>query len=305
MGADEAVAEPETRSRAQRLAAWLAAAAALVSLGAALFTALPTGRATAAPLGTPVWEIAAVWLREWAVALGEQGFRLVSGMVALPAVAAWLAMRRGPVRAGLGLAAVATWAVLVLPAVVAGVLRVIAHSPTPWLTVHITTDVLAVAALVAALVALRGRAVPARLDAPGARRLAAAGIVALGLATIATWFLTSVYVPGQIPLPGPLETTGGLAWLAQPWLTLLVLLGLAAVVWRRDSLLVVPAVVVAGVQEVVPALQGAVRTLRLGEPHLFGAPLPEPVTVAGLDVVILVPAVTLAAAAVFLAAAVP
>jgi hypothetical protein len=304
---DDAVGQPtEARPGAQRLAAWLAAASAVVALGALLFGALPVGRATTAPLGTPVWEIVAIWLREWAVGLGDGALGLVTG-VAVPAVGAWLAARREPLRGTLGLAAVATWGVLTLPGVVVGVPRIVAApSATSVMHAHELADVLALLALVAAVVALRGRAAPGWLNGTGARRLAAAGLVAWALGATGADLAIRVSAATQLPLHNPFDgAVQVLTSLTHPALALLILLGIAVVVWRRDSLLVVPAFVVIGVHEVVPALIDAVRTVRFGEELLFGTPLPEPVTVAGVDVTILGPVITVLAAVVFVAATGP
>lgn len=291
MSGDEVVTRPaETRPGAQRLAAWLAAVSALVTFGVVVVRGVPIGRGATVP---PVWQALAP---------------LVAG-VAVPAVGAWLATRREPLHGAVGLAVVATWGLLTLPRVLAGVTRLLLSStamPLSIASLFAAAEILAVVALVAALAALRGRASPPRVHAPGARGLAAAGLLVWGLATTAAALLPVTSAPWQAGAYDPLEwaeravMTG-----ASPAATLLVLVVIAVTVWRRDSLLVASAVFVAAVHQVVPGLVEAVSTLRFGERHLFGRHLPDPVTVAGLDVAVLVPVITIVGAVVLITATGP
>lgn len=289
MSVDEVVTGPaETRPGAQRLAAWLAAVSALVMFGVVVFMVVAMGRGPA--------DVSPVWL-----ALGA----LVAG-VAVPAGGAWLATRREPLRGALGLAVVATWGLLTLPNVLGRGAQVVASTSLhPILHPFAAAEVLAVLALVAAVAALRGRASPARVHAPGARRLAAAGLVVWGLATAAAALLQVMSAPSQAGAYGPGGAERAVMVLASPAATVLVLVGIAVMVWRRDSLLVASGVVVAAVHQVVLGLTGAVSTLRFGELHLFGAPLPEPITVAELDVAILAPVITIVGAVVLVTATGP
>lgn len=295
MSVDEVVTGPaETRPGAQRLAAWLAAVSALVMFGVVVFMAVTSGRGPA--------DVPPVWL-----ALGP----LVAG-VAVPVGGAWLVTRREPLRGAVGLAVVATWGLLTLPNVLGSVARVVAStSLRPILHPLAAPEVLAVLALVAAVAALRGRASPARVHAPGARRLAAAGLVVWGLVTLVVSGVTAAALPpvmsggGQAGAYGPGGAERAVMVLASPAATVLVLVGISVMVWRRDSLLVSSGVFVAAVHQVVLGLIGAVSTLRFGPAPFFGPSLSESITVAGLDVAILVPVITIVGAVVLVTATGP
>lgn len=289
MSVDEVVTGPaETRPGAQRLAAWLAAVSALVMFGVAVFMVVTSGPGPADV--SPVWPALAP---------------LVAG-VAVPVGGAWLATRREPLRGAVGLAVVATWGLLTLPNVLRSVARVVAWtSLRPILHPIAAAEVLAVLALVAAVAALRGRASPARAHAPSARRLAAAGLLVWGLATAAVALLPVMSAAWQAGTYGPGGTERAVMALASPAATVLVLVGIAVMAWRRDSLLVASGVFVAAVHQVVPGLIGAVSTLRFGGLRFFGPSLPEPITVAGLDVAILAPVITIVGAVVLITATGP
>lgn len=291
MSGDEVGARPaERRPGAQRLAAWLAAVSALVTFGVVVVRGVPIGRGATVP---PVWQALAP---------------LVAGVV-VPAVGAWLTTRREPLHGAVGLAVVVTWGLLTLPRVLAGVARLLISSsgmPLSLAWLFAAAEVLAVVALVAAVAALRGCASPTRVHARRARGLAAAGLVVWGLATTTATLLPVMSAPWQAGAYNPLDWAERAVMTAgSPATTLLVLVAIAVTVWRRDSLLVASAVFVAAVHQVVPALVEAVSTLRLGERHLFGTHLPDPITVAGLDVTVLVPVITIVGAVVLVTATGP
>lgn len=291
MSGDEVVARPaERRPGAQRLAAWLAVVSALVTFGVVVVRGVPIGRGATVP---PLWQALAP---------------LVTG-VAVPAVGAWLTTRRDPLHGRVGLAVVVTWGLLTLPRVLAGVARLLISSmgmPLSLAWLFAAAEILAVVALVAAVVAFRGRVSPTRVHAPGARGLAAVGLVVWGLATTAAALLPVMSMPGQAGAHHPLDWAEWAVMTAgSPAATLLVLVAIAVTVWQRDSLLVASAVFVAAVHQVVPALVEAVSTLRFGERHLFGSHLPGPITVAGFDVAVLVPVITIVGAAVLVTATGP
>lgn len=152
----------------------------------------------------------------------------------VPGVGAWWASRQDGPRAPLGLALVATWVVvthvpLTIGSVVGGGTRALGEGLIPVAVLGAT--------LMAALLALRGRGDRHRLAFPGRRRVAGAAI--------ALWALAATGVPllRHLLLPAGSEALPPRLW-ASHLLGLLVLLGMAAVVWRRASLTVVPVAVV-------------------------------------------------------------
>lgn len=149
--------------------------------------------------------------------------------VAVPAVGVWVASRRhGP----MGLAVIATWGALAgLPALAWWVVQLGLRSGLSRLEV-LLWSVLAVAALVAALKALATQGDRAQLAAPGRRKAAAAAV--------AVWGVAEMGVDLLWPVGSDLFHVANV----RPVLSTLVLLGLAAVIWRGDRVTAVAAVLV-------------------------------------------------------------
>lgn len=192
---------------------------------------------------------ASYWAFLWQVAGGIAGnlARLLAEVapavvlpIVVPAVGAWLARRREPVRARLGLATLVAWGGLfALVGMVSTVVGPVPRHP-PWLV----AGTLGLAALAAALQALRVHPGPSWLGAPTTRTVAAAAIAVWGMARLAAAVLYQALasVPGA---PAPAES----AWLDQlvgfELPGLVAVLAVAVVVWRRDTVLAIPMVVVA------------------------------------------------------------
>lgn len=178
----------------------------------------------------------------------------------VPLAAGWLATRADAPRAPIGLVAVATWAAVVqLPnasapalSAAAGLLGLTDHTAavTDSLPPLLWTAVM----LLAARRALRARA-DRRLTAPMPRAGAAAAI--------ALWAVVAVgWPPAWIqgwagPTGGPVAAPLA-AWAPASLALLIVLAVVAVIVWRRDSLLVVPAAVVVTAHAVWVSLVDAV-----------------------------------------------
>lgn len=149
--------------------------------------------------------------------------------VAVPAVGVWVTSRRhGP----MGLAVIATWGALAgLPALTWWVVQLGLRSGLSRLEV-LLWSVLAVAALVAALKALATQGDRAQLAAPGRRKAAAAAVTVWGVAEMG------------VDLLWPVGSDVFHVANVRPVLNTLVLLGLAAVIWRGDRVTAVAAVLV-------------------------------------------------------------
>lgn len=271
------------RSRWQLAAAGLAAAAALVRLVAVVNSSwpatglLPTDGRLDAAAETSYWAFL------WEVAGGTAGN--VAGLLAqvapavvlpvvVPAVGAWLAQRREPIRARLGLATVATWGGLFA---LAGMVSTVLAGSVPRLSSWLLAGTLGVAALAAALWALRVHPGSWRLETPTTRAVAAAAIAVWGMAGVAVAGLQRASVPEALAAAQP-------AWfdhLIRFQLPgLVAVLAVAVVVWRRDTLLAVPAAVVVAIQAVVSLIERWARPTSPADPR-FEPTLPE---IAGIPV---------------------
>jgi hypothetical protein len=187
---------------------------------------------------------------------GSPGLGQAPGVVtnvAVPAVATWWAARRPAPHAPMGLAAVAAWgAAFHLPTVLAAIVLpgLAGAEPAVASTLgHLVPSGLAVAALVVALLALRARGDRRPLGAPGARKAAAGAVVLWGIAKAAASVVASRGA-AMSPAASP----------AGPLLALLVIVVIAAVMWRHDGITVKAAVVVVtigAVMRVVGALSTA------------------------------------------------
>lgn len=274
-----------TRSRWQLAAAGLAAASALLWLGWILYRSVsPAGELAIRPGGS-------VW-----VFLAQRSLELLTA-VALPAAAAWWAGRRDVLRSRLGLAAVATWAGLLLAPPFATVLATPGSLLTPSVlaVARLTTVIFAVGALVAAVVAVRTRLADDSLNVSGARRVAAGGLATWAVASAVTSALLELAAPTALRPDGVTVST-----VLPPAVPVVLILGVAAVVWRWDSVATASVAVAAVVYQALPAVSDAVLTLTRGEKRLWGRSLPDPATVAGAEVGVVNPLITLAAAAVLL-----
>lgn len=277
------------RSRRQLLAAGLAAASALVGLLATLALSVPVPASDAS-----LSELVGRFDYE---AVGRLAAKIPGLLMAVgvPAVGAWLAIRRDALRSALGLVAVATWAAMALPATLRTLRALTVGSVHPGLAFGAVANGLAVAALVAAGLALAARPARYPLKAAGPRKTAAFGVAVWGLAGTASFVLLRV--------TGPDFVGWSAAVVAESLVQLLVLLAAAAVVGRRDSVLVIAVVLVIIVQAVVTAA-GAVRTMTADGEAFWGIPGVR-FTVAGVDVATVEAALTVAAAAVIAAASPP
>lgn len=210
----ESLPETASRPRAQPLAMWLTAAAVAAWLARVALDVASDGMVLAEVF---------------------QGVPTAVTQLVVPTTGVWLVTRRQVPHVPLGLAVIATWgAVVHLPPLVGAV----AFQPPMRFLVP---SALAVAALVAALLALRARWDRYALAAGTLRRTAAAAIGGWGLALVGGFLL---HVPGWRLLPPELWGPAPFPVLAGPLLALAVLLVVAAVVWRRASLTAVPAVLV-------------------------------------------------------------
>lgn len=184
---------------------------------------------------------------------GPGGLGQASGVVTnivVPAVAAWWAARRRAPHGPLGLAALAAWgAAFHLPALLGALVLPgpgppAGAGPGAWAALgRILPSGVAVAALVAALLALRARGDRRSLGAPGPRRGAAVAILLWGAAEAAAAVLRASAAP-MAPEPSA----------AGPVLTLVVVAAIAAVVWWFDRAVVVAAVVVLTIGAVMRVL---------------------------------------------------
>lgn len=209
--------EPETRTVTTAWSEWQRWAAALAAV-AAVFGAVGTVANSAS---------------------GSLAEAILAGAAAplyavVPGVGAWWASRRDGPRAPLGLALVATWvAVAHLPSTLGSVVG----GGTRALGANLIPVGMVAATLVAALLALRDRGDRHRLTRPGLRRFTAAAI--------ALWALAATGFPLLRQLLWPARSDALPLWLWTSHLVgLLVLLSIAAVMWRRASLTMVPAAVV-------------------------------------------------------------
>lgn len=269
MGADTAAPPSQSRpqrSRWQWVVAVLTAAPALLAVPALLGVSGDVG-----PGGVPV-----------ALAgIGLYG--------AVPLVAAWLATRRDAPRAPVGLAMVATWAVVghvaplwaLLAATSAGLVgldgALASLVAPPGAAVPLVT-------LLGAVHAVRVRDDPRRVHVPRWPKATAVAIVGwvLALAAPALWPVLRSLPAAQQPVE-PLATGGGAS--------VLLLVGLGAIAWfvaRRDTLLIVPAAVVVAAVAVLTSLGHAAAVLTAsapaGEPAVAGR-IPESGLVVGVEVI--------------------
>lgn len=186
--------------------------------------------------------------------------------VAVPAVGVWLATRRDGPRVSLGLAVIAAWGAVyhlapqlaLLMANIPGVH--VGGAPGPL------TYVLGTGACVAALVALRCHTEPGWMPA-ASRTVVAAATVVWAVAAVAAPIAKHALSSQQAG--GPWLSAGEVTWL-------LVLLVIAAVVWRSDSLTAVGAAAVVSLGALVDVLNSALAAFR---------PEPPPVEAlsAGVD----------------------
>lgn len=188
--------------------------------------------------------------------------------VAVPAIGVWLTARRDGPRVWLGLAVIAAWGAVyhLVPLsapVVASALGPLFQlvgvdllgSPAGPLTY-----VLGTAAFVAALVALRGRTGPTWTS--GAPRMVAAVAMVVWAVTIAVVPLTRQVLSSQgVGGLGPSLSAGTVAGFV-------VLLVIAAVVWRGDSLAAVGAAAVISVGALVRVLNSALAELTARPPPI-------------------------------------
>lgn len=207
--------------------------------------------------------------------------------VAVPAVGVWLATRRDGPRVSLGLAVIAAWGAVyhlapqlaLLMANIPGVH--VGGAPGPL------TYLLGTGACVAALMALRCYTEPGWMPAASRTVVAAAAVV---------WAVTAVAAPIAKHALSSQQVAGG-AWLSAGDVTwLLVLLVIAAVVWRGDSLTAVGAAAVVSLGALVDVLSSALAAFR---------PEPPPVEAlsSGVDGATMIPLVVQAVAAAVLIAA--
>lgn len=204
---------------------------------------LPVGLAVAAALA---WLASA--LTTMAIDWDLLGAALM--YLAVPAVGVWLASRRhGP----MGLAVIATWAGLVgLPALVWWATR-LGISGQLFRVEVLVWSALAVAALGTALRALVARSDHRRLGEAGRRKSAAVAVAVWGLAIMGGVLIRDL---------GPLGEPGTLLGVHNVWpfMTAVVILTVAVVVWRRDHVAVVAAVLVVTVGALATVF---IRTVRL------------------------------------------
>lgn len=213
------------RTRSQSLAVALAGAAALVWLGGQVLLRIgDVGRlsdvARQAPAGGP-------------------GLLVHLGVVV---VGVWLASQREAPRVPLGLGVIATWGWLHLLELRGGLSWLLAGESLSFGISVLVAVGLGLAASAVALLALRERSERYPLGMAGRRQATAGAIALFGLALLGS-FLVRIDRWGMEPealaasaLPRPS--------LAGPLLTLIILMVIAAVVWRSDRLSVVPAPIV-------------------------------------------------------------
>lgn len=215
------------RTRSQSLAVALAVAAALAWIGGWVFLRVgDVGR-----LSDVVRQAPAV----------DPNLLVHLGVVV---VGVWLASQRQAPRVSLGLGVIATWGWLHLLDLRLGLSWLLAGESLP-LSFGISVLVgvgLALAASAVALLALRERGERYSLGIAGRRQATAGAIALFGLALLGSFLLRVqpwVAVPESLAA-SPLSRPS----LANPLLMLIVLMVIAAVVWRSDRLSVVPAPIV-------------------------------------------------------------
>lgn len=186
--------------------------------------------------------------------------------VAVPAIGVWLTARRDGPGVSLGLAVIAAWGAIYH--LVPQSAPVVASALGPLFRlvgVHVVgspagplTYVLGTAAFVAALLAPRGRTGPIWI--PAAPRIVAAAAIAVWAVTVAVVPLTREALSSQ--------AVGGLgpSLSASTVAGFLVLLVIAAVVWRGDSLTAVGAAAVVGIGALVRVLTSALAELTARPP---------------------------------------
>lgn len=213
------------RTRSPSLAVALAAAAALVWIvGQVLLRVDDVGRLSDVASQAPA---------------GALGLLVHLGVVV---VGVWLASQREAPRVSMGLGVIATWGWLQLLELPGGLSWLLAGGSLSFGISVLVAGGLGLAASAAALLALRERGERYSLGIAGRRQVAAGAIALFGLAFLGSFLLRFerwVVVPESLaasPLPRPS--------LAGPLLTLIVLMVIAAVVWRSDRLSVVPAPIV-------------------------------------------------------------
>lgn len=195
--------------------------------------------------------------------------------VAVPAAGVWLVIRGDALRRWLGVVTLAAWGALfqlvgLMGAGVAG-LRPL-HLPS------LAAGILGVGTLVAALLALRAHRASYPVGSRPRRAVAAAIVLwTVGHATAMLLLAAQLSEAVRIGPPGPGWPISGVIALAPP---VLVLLAIAVVVWRYDSLLVVPAAVVVALHGLVQLAERALPDSALPEPPSI-EPLPE---VAGITI---------------------
>lgn len=186
--------------------------------------------------------------------------------VGVPAMGVWLTARRDGPGVSLGLAVIAAWGAIYHLVPQSAPMVASALGPLFQLAgIHVVgspagplTYVLGTAAFVAALVALRGRTRPTGI--PAAPRMVAA-------AAIAVWAVTIVGVPLTREVVSS-QGVGGLgpSLSASTVAGFIVLLVIAAVVWRADSLTAVGAAAVIGIGALVRVLTSALAELTARPP---------------------------------------
>lgn len=223
------------RTRSQSLAVALAVAAALVWIGGQVLLRVgDVGRLSDVARQAP--------------AVGP-GLLVHLGVVVL---GVWLASQREAPRVSLGLGVIATWGWLHLLDLRGGLSWLLAGGSLSFGISVLVAVGLGLAASAVALLALRDRGQRYSLGMAGRRQATAGAIVLFGLAILASFlvrFQPWVAVPESLaasPLPRPS--------LGAPLLTLIVLMVIAAVVWRSDRLSVVPAPIVVTATAMVIAL---------------------------------------------------
>lgn len=208
-------------------------------------------------------------------------------LYAVPVVAAWWASRAEAPRAPLGLVAVLAWtAVAHVPSAAASLVAALADvtgladgaSPAaPGLALPAIAILIVMGAAWKAL-RIRGDAAVLRVRAGRvalrrSRRVAAAAIVVWGLAS-AGWAAGRLVVglPAAVELSGAVWPPRGLALAV----LVVVLVTIAAFVWRRDTLAVVPAALVVTATAVHRAGVSTVALLTDGQPLMAPGAMVQP-----------------------------
>lgn len=213
------------RTRSQSLAVALAVVAALVWIGGQVFLRVgDVGRLSD---------------------VARQGPAVGSGLLVhlgVVVVGVWLASQREAPRVSLGLGVIASWGWLHLLELRGGLSWLLAGESLSFGISVLVAVGLALAASAVALLALRDRGERYSLGIPGRRQATAGAIALFGLALLGSFlvrFDPGLEVPESLAASAlPRPSLGG------PLLTLIILMVIAAVVWRSDRLSVVPAPIV-------------------------------------------------------------